>query len=146
MATNMFKKYSENLVREWDVPAGTASGTLVIHAVSNRVGVTLTGRGDTTKSQTLADGTVLSNIPAGGIGVRSTGATVAVDGSWLFPIATVANGSTAVGGTGTPAGTPVYRISASGLLTLVATGNTYVGRVDDSTIKNGIAPIQIGIV
>ena len=145
MATNMFKKYTESLVREWVVPVGTASGTLVQHAVSNRIGVTITGRGDLTKSQTNPDGTVLSGIPADGIGNKDTAATVAVDGSWLFPIATVVNGET-VAGAGTPAGTAVYRIIASGLLTLVVGTNVYVGRIDDGNIVGGIAPVQIGIV
>jgi len=146
MATNMFKKFTESLNREWDVPVGTLSGALVVEAGSLRVGVTVTGRGDSTTSKTLADGTVLSGIPAGGVGNRPTGAVVAVDGSWLFPVATVANGATSVNGTGTKKGVPVYRITATGLLTLVATGNTFVGRIDDGTIVGGVAPIQIGIV
>jgi hypothetical protein len=148
MATNVFKKYTESLVREWDVPAATLSGAAVLEAGSLRVGVTLTARGDVTASQTLPDGTTRSGIPAGGIGNRSTGATVAVDGSWIFTVATVANGSTAVGGAGTDKGTAVYAIVASGVitgLTLVSTDNTFFGRIDDGTIVGGKAPVQIGI-
>lgn len=145
MATNMFKKYTESLVREWDVPAGPLSGTVVIEANSNRVGITITGRGDATKSVTLPDGTVLSGIPAGGIGNRPTGATVAVDGSWLLPVATVVNGSTAQGGAGTKKGVAVYRVTADGTYSLVSTGGVLIGRIDDGTIVGGVAPVQIGI-
>lgn len=145
MAKNMFKKYTENLVREWDVPVGTASGAIVVDEVSGRVGVTITGRGDLTRSEELPNGQTLSGIPAGGVGNRPTGATVAVDGSWLFPVAGIANGSTAVGGTGTRAGTEVFLIVATKALTLVEGDNVSVGRIDDGTIVGGTAPIQIGI-
>lgn len=143
MATNMYKKYTESLTREWIVPSGTQAGTLVIHANSNQVGVTLTARGDSTKSYTTPQGYTISGIPNGGVGNKANSATVAVDGSWLFPVAGVANGDTSAGGSATPAGTPVYRTSA-GALNLTATGNTKVGYIDDGRIVGGVAPVLIG--
>jgi len=50
MATNMYKKYTESLTREWVVPSGTQAGTVVLHANSNQVGITLTARGDSTRA------------------------------------------------------------------------------------------------
>lgn len=144
MATNMFKKYTESKVEEWVVPTNTQSGTLVIEATSNRVGVTLTGSGDATRSETLADGTVLSGIKAGGVGNKPLGASVATDGSWLFPVAGAVAGET-VSGTGTAKGTAVYRITASGDLTLTEGTNVLVGRIDDCNIVGTRAAIQIGL-
>jgi hypothetical protein len=144
MATNMYRKYTEAKTEEWVVPAGTLSGTVVIEPVSARVGVTLTGRGDVTRSETLPDGTVLSGIPAGGIGNKPTAATVAVDGSFLFPVAGVTAGET-VAGTGTAKGTPVYRVTANGTLSLTNTAATYVGRIDDCNIVGTRAAVLIGV-
>lgn len=146
MATNMHKKYTESKTREWIVPAGTRSGDLVVNAQSGQVGVALTDRGGSTKSVTLPDGTTLSGIPSGGVGNKVGGAVVAVDGSWRFAVAGVTNGETGAGGAGTDEGTEVYRIAASGALTLTATGNTYVGVIDDGNIVGGVAPILIGAV
>lgn len=146
MATNMFKKYTEAKTREWAVPVGTQSGALVINGASGQVGVTLTARGDSTRSHTLPDGTVLTGVRNGGVGNKAGGAVVAVDGSWLYPVQGVTNGETGPGGAGTDTGTPVYRIAASGALTLTATGNTFVGSIDDGNIVNGTAPVLIGAV
>ena len=146
MATNMFKKYTEAKTREWVVASGTLSGALVIQANSGRVGVTLTARGDSTKSQTLPDGTTISGINIGGVGNKPNTATVAVDGSWLFAVAGVTNGdTTGAEAVATPAGTKVYRTSA-GALNLTVTGNTLIGYVDDGFIVGGVVPILIGAV
>lgn len=146
MATNMFRKYSEDRTEEWLVPTNTKSGTLVLEAASGRVGVTLTGSGDATTSEALPNGMTLSGIPAGGVGNKSLGATVAVDGSWLFPVAGVTAGET-VQGTGTAKGTKVYRVAATGALTLTvgtAPVNDTVGRIDDCNIVGTRAAILIG--
>jgi len=146
MATNMFKKYTEAKTREWVVASGTLSGALVIQANSGRVGVTLTARGDSTKSQTLPDGTTITGINIGGVGNKPNTATVAVDGSWLFAVAGVTNGdTTGAEAVATPAGTKVYRTSA-GALNLTVTGNTLIGYVDDGFIVGGVVPILIGAV
>jgi len=146
MATNMFKKYTEAKTRAWVVPVGTVSGALVLQANSGRVGVTLTARGDTTKSHTLPDGSIVTGINIGGVGNKPNTATVAVDGSWLFAVAGVANGdTTGAAAVATPAGTKVYRTPA-GALNLTATSNTLVGLVDDGFIVGGVVPILIGAV
>lgn len=143
MAENMFKKYTENLVREWEVPEGTKSGDLVIHPITSKPGVALTSRGDATVSKNLPGGLVLSGIPTGGVSNKPTAATIATDGSWLFKVTGVANGET-VAGAGTDQGTPVYRTSAK-TLSLTATDNDFVGIIDDGNIVDGVAPIQIGV-
>ena len=145
MATNMYKKYTESLVREWPVASGTQSGTVVLHPISNQIGVTITARGDSVRPNvTLPDGSILTNIANGGVGNKPGSATVAVDGSWLLTVATVVNGETGSGGAGTPSGTPVYRTTATGLYTLSATGGVRIGVIDDGAIIGGVAPVLIG--
>lgn len=143
MATNMFKKYTEGHTREWVVPVGTQSGALVLQAVSGRVGVTLTARGDAVRTRTLADGSILTNISTSGVGNKPTTAVVATDGSWLFPVATVVNGDSTAGA-GTPAGTQVFRVTATGALSLSNVAATLVGTIDDGFIIAGVAPVLIG--
>lgn len=145
MATNMYKKYTESKTREWAVPSGTQAGTLVINAQSGQVGVTLTARGDSTRAAGIP-GVTGGTIPNGGAGNKPGSATVAVDGSWLFTVAGVTNGDTGSGGAGTDEGTEVYRVAANGSLTTTASGNTFVGVIDDGVIVNGVAPVLIGAV
>lgn len=146
MATNMYKKYTESKCREWPVPAGTQAGTVVIHPLSEQVGVTLTARGDSTTAVNIP-GVTGGTVPNGGAGNKANSATVAVDGSWLFPVATAVNGDTnpETGTAGTPAGTAVYRTTA-GALTLTEGTNTPVGVIDDGVIVGGVAPVLIGAV
>lgn len=142
MADNMYKKYTEAKTREWEVGSNVQAGTLVI--VNDQIGVTLTASGGTTESDTLPNGdTLVHNI--GGRGNKPDAATVATDGTWLFPVAGVTDGET-VGGSGTAKGTKVYRVTADGSLTLTAGGNTLVGTIDDGAIVSGVAPVQIGAI
>lgn len=136
MATNMFKKYTESKNREWTVPANTQAGTIVVHAVSGQVGITLTARGDATQTVTLPGGGT-TTVNVGGAGNRPDGATVAVDGSWLLAV-TGASPST-------PPGTAVYR-TAGGAINLTASGNTKIGVIDDGVIVGNVAPVLIGAV
>ena len=147
MATNMYKKYTESKVREWPVPAGTQAGTVVLHPISNQVGVTLTARGDATRAAGIP-GVTGGTIPNGGVGNKANSATVAVDGSWLLTVATVVNGDTnpASGSAGTPAGTAVYRTTATGAYTLASAGGVKIGVIDDGVIVGGVAPVLIGEV
>ena len=147
MATNMYKKYTESKVREWPVPAGTQAGTVVLHPISNQVGVTLTARGDSTTAAAIP-GVTGGTIPNGGVGNKANSATVAVDGSWLLPVATVVNGDSnpASGSDGTPAGTAVYRTTATGAYTLASAGSVKIGVIDDGVIVGGVAPVLIGEV
>lgn len=145
MATNMYKKYTESKCREWPVPAGTQAGTVVIHPLSEQVGVTLTARGDSTTAANIP-GVTGGTVPNGGAGNKANSATVAVDGSWLLPVATVVNGDTnpETGTAGTPAGTPVFLVDADGTYALA--GDTQIGVVDDGVIVGGVAPVLIGAV
>lgn len=148
MATNMYKKYTESLCREWAVPSGTKSGQVVVHAISGQVGVALGDRGDATRAVNIP-GVTGGTVPSGMVGVRSGGATVAVDGSWVFPVTGVTNGDTGAGGAGTDEGTKVYAVVAGGVVTSLTTtvgSNTYVGVIDDGQIVGGSAPVKIGPV
>ena len=148
MALNAFKPDTQALRREWVVPTGTKSGDLVLHSVSGRVGVAITARGDSTFSQTLPDGSVLTAIANGGVGNEPTTAVCAVDGSWTYAVAGVTNGDS-VTGSGTRDGTKVYRVAATGALTLTvgsAPVNTLVAHIDAGFIVGGVAPVLIGIV
>jgi hypothetical protein len=106
----------------------------------------LTARGDHTRSQTLPDGSILTQIADGGVGNRTTTATVAVDGVWLFPVTGVTAGSTTGPNTpqGTPQGTKVYRTSG-GTLTLTSTSNTLIGEVADGRIVGTTTPVRVGL-
>ena len=147
MATNMYKKYTESKVREWPVPVGTQAGTVVLHPISNQVRVTLTARGDATRAAGIP-GVTGGTIPNGGVGNKANSATVAIDGSWLLTVATVVNGDTnpASGSAGTPAGTAVYRTTATGAYTLASAGGVKIGVIDDGVIVGGVAPVLIGEV
>jgi len=145
MATNMYKKYTESKTREWPVASGTQAGTVVIHPVSNQVGITLTARGDSTAAAGIP-GVTGGTIPNGGAGNKANSATVAVDGSWLLTVAGVTAGDTnpESGTAGTAAGTAVYKSASDGSYTLTASGNTKIGVVDDGVIVGTVTPVLIG--
>lgn len=145
MALNMYKKYTESKCREWPVPSGTQAGTVVIHPVSDQVGITLTARGDSTASVGIP-GVTGGTIPNGGAGNKANSATVAVDGSWLLEVDGVTDGDTnpETGTAGTAAGTAVFRVDADGSYALA--GDVQIGVIDDGVIVNGVAPVLIGAV
>lgn len=137
---------------EWEVPAGTLAGAVVIHNVSGRVGVTETARGDVTVSVTTPNGQTLSGTAEsfGFVGaVKSDAATVNVDGVFLLPVTGVTAGETVgAGQTGTPQGTAVYGTVSGGAvtgLTLTEGTNTFVGLIYDGRIIGTTAPVQIGV-
>lgn len=142
MAKNMYKKYTEAKTREWEVPAGTQAGDLVVHATSGQVGVALTARGDATVAANVP-GIAGGQVNVGGVGNKPEAATVAVDGSWVFEIEGADDGET-VSGTGTEAGTEVFQ--GSDAQTVSLTGSVSVGVVDDGAIVGGRGPILIGAV
>lgn len=118
MAMNMVHKYSKTEV--WQVGTNVAPGTAV-RSTTNQPGVTLTGSGDYVKSQVIGPYTV-SGIPAGGIGLPSGKATVAVDGAFRFPV---------TGATAATAGNTLVYITPAGVLTTANTaGNFKFGKVD----------------
>lgn len=149
MATNMYKKYTESLTREWIVPAGTQAGIAVVNAASpTAVGVTLTARGDSTRAADIP-GVTGGTVPNGGVGNRPGGAVVAVDGSWLFAVTGAVAGDTGAGGAGTDEGTKVYAVVAGGIVTSLTTtagANTFFGVVDDGVIVGTVTPVKIGVV
>lgn len=147
MAVNMYKKYTESKCREWPVPSGTQPGVIVLHPISNQVGITLTARGDATRTAGIP-GVTGGTIANGGAGNKSNSATVAVDGSWRLLVAGVTDGDTnpESGSAGTAAGTAVYRVTANGTYSLTAAGGTKIGVVDDGVIVDGVVPVLIGEV
>ena len=148
MAANMYKKYTESKTREWIAPAGTQSGEVVINAQSGQIGVALGDRGGETRAAGIP-GVTGGTVPSGMVGVRDGGVVVAVDGSFLLDVAGVTAGDTGAGGAGTDEGTEVYAIVSGGAVasfTLTASGNTYVGVIDDGVIVGGVAPVKIGPV
>ena len=141
----MYKKYTESKTREWPVEAGTQAGTVVLHPVSNQVGVTLTARGDSTTTANVP-GVTGGTISNGGVGNKANSATVAVDGSWLLTVDGAVDGDTnpETGTAGTPAGTAVYRVTADGTYSLTGTDAVQIGVVDDGVIVGGVVPVLIG--
>lgn len=137
MATNMIYKYDPKKTRERPVPAGTVSGAPLL--IETRPAVTLTARGDVTKTiPGIAGGITSITYKIGGAGNEPDSASVAFDGTWEFPVV----GAT----TSTANGVQVY-ITAANALTLTASGNTAYGFTDypKSYFKvAGIAAVRIG--
>lgn len=149
MATNVFRKLPGFRNEEWEVPAGTLANSVVINNVDGRPGLALTSRGDVTSSRTYA-GLTISGIETGGVGNKSNAATVGVVGyDALLTVTGVTAGET-VGATatGTPQGTAVYAVVASGAvtsLTLTAGSNVKIGVIADGNIIGTVAPVSIGV-
>src|SRR5690625_1339331 len=137
MAVNMFKKYTESLTREWEVPEGTRSGDYVVNAESGQVGVALTDRGDATGPANIP-GVTGGTVPTGGVGNKPTGAVVAVDGSWRFTIDGADDGET-VAGEGTAAGTPVFAGADAQKIALVCADQ--IGMIGEGRIVHGVVPL-----
>ena len=118
MALNMVHKYHKTEV--WEVGTNVPPGKAV-KSTTNQPGVTLTGSGDYTKSQVIGPYTV-SGIPAGGVGLKPTKATVAVDGAFRFPV---------TGATSATAGNTLVYLLTGGTLSLTsATGAIVFGKID----------------
>lgn len=151
MANTFFKKHTESLVREWEVPSGTQPFDIVVHAVSGEVGFALTARGDSTLTLTNIPGINSATIDNGGVGNQPNGAAVAVDGSIVVDINDATNGKT-LDGTGTPEGTPVWFVDKHTVTTIDPTDSganppvvgIRVGVIDDGHIIDNRGPIKIG--
>lgn len=132
MAKNSVFNDSENLRRTVYVGKGIAPGTPLIYG--GQPGVTITGSGDFTSTETATFGPLTIGVASkGGVGLHDGQATVAFDGS----IGAVVEGINSFDdaftvNTTTLARTPkpVY-ITAAGVLTTTATDNTFFGIVDD---------------
>lgn len=150
MALNIFRQYPGFRNEEWEVPANTQSGVVVIHNVDGRPGITLTARGDATSSVAIPGVGTVSAFPVGGVGNKPDAATVGVEGYDAILAVTGATAGETVGSTqtGTPAGTAVYAVVSSGAvtsLTLTASGNTKIGVVADGRIIGTNTPVSIGV-
>lgn len=146
MATNMFKKYTESLVRKLEVGDDVLGGTPII--INNRPGVTLADSGGSSRTKTTnLPGNITSvTYDSQGATFGPGEATVAFDGTWLFPVTGVTDGDTVPdSAAGTDEGTSVYLDPLDGSLTLTSTGNTFYGKIDAGAIVNGVAPVQIGV-
>src|SRR4051812_5987465 len=113
---------STDALREtWDVTTEVAEGTALVNI--DRPGVAYAPSGGHTRSTTLpAGGITISGVPDGGASLPPLKASVAVDGTWEFPVTGV-TGSTANG-------VKVYAVVASGRitsLTTISTSNTFFG-------------------
>lgn len=146
MAENMFKKYTESLVRVLEVGANVAGGTAII--INSRPAVTLASSGGTSVTETTnLPGSITSiTYEEGGAGYAANEAAVAFDGTWLFTVTGVSNGATVPDAeAGTNEGTAVYRDPDDGLLTLTSTDNVFFGKIDAGYISGGVAPVIIGV-
>lgn len=137
MATNLVYRNSDSQNRVEDLGKTLGSGVPEISKAGLPV-VTVTGSADYTKTDAKF-GMTLSGIPAGGVGLKAQEVTLAFDGTWEFAV----TGATSA----TAQGTKVYLITATGLLTTTAGGNTEYGYVDwppayDRT--RGLTPVRIG--
>ena len=146
MASNMFKKYTEALVRKVEVGTDVPGGTAIF--VNGRPAVTLadSGGSSVTKTTNLPGNITSITYDTGGVTYGEGEAAVAFDGTWLFPVAGVANGDTVPdSAAGTNEGTSVYRDPDDGALTLTSTDNVFYGKIDAGAIVGGVAPVQIGV-
>lgn len=120
-----------------EVPVGTA----LING--DRAGVAYTASGGYTSSETIA-GMAVSGIPAGGVGLDAKQVSVAIDGTYEFPVTGA--------GPSTDNGTKVYAVIASDKiteLTLTASTNTLWGVVNnpqDYVADSGFACVKIGVI
>lgn len=155
MTSNMYKKYSEDKTREWDVVASqlpaastpVAPGTIIKHVISGEIGITLTGSGEYAAAAGIP-GVTGGTIAAGGKGNKPKAAVVARDGSWLINVTGVTAGDTTLPsgapGRGTPSGTAVYQHNTTGDISLTSTSATKIGVVDDGVIVGTVTPVKIG--
>lgn len=129
--------FDRNKTREWPVPSGTPKGTAVI-GVGDQPAVTITNRGDSTNTKTLAGGYSVT-YPNAPVSVRTDSAIVAVDGSWAGPV----TGATSA----TVRNTLVYYVVADGTLTLTAGSNIKFGVTDnyEGKASASLTTIKIGV-
>lgn len=138
MALNKIFQSTEADHRERPVPANTQPGTPLLS--SGRPAVTLTARGDATRTSTtdLPGGLTSITYTNGGASNEDDKASVAFDGTWEFAV----TGAT----TGTANDVEVF-ITSGGTLTLTGTGNTHYGWTDyprDYRKEAGRAAVRIG--
>lgn len=150
MATNVFRKYAGFRNEQWEVPAGTLAGTVVINNTDGRIGLALTSIAGANATDTIGNTTITVAGGAGGVGNAPGAAVVGVEGyDALLTVAGVTAGETVgTGASGTAQGTAVYGIVSSGAITgytLTAGSNTKIGVIADGRIVGTVAPVSIGV-
>ena len=150
MAKNVYRKLPGFRNEQWEVPAGTLAGAVVINNTDGRPGVALTSIAGANASQVIGNMTITWAGVAGGVGNAPGSAVVGVEGyDFLLTVTGVTAGETVgTGATGTAQGTPVYAVVASGAvtsLTLTAGSNTKIGVIADGNIIGTVAPVSIGV-
>lgn len=148
MADNVYRKLPGFRNEQWEVPAGTLSGTVVINNTDGRPGVALTSVAGANATQTFGNITVTETGGAGGVGNAPGAAVVGVEGyDFLLTVEGVTAGETVgTGATGTAQGTAVYRLTASpNTISLTATGGEKIGVIADGNIIGTKAPVSIGV-
>ena len=139
MALNKIFQSTTKEHRERAVPSGTQPGTPLI--IGGRPAVTLTARGDATKTETdnLPGGLTSITYSNGGASNLPGSASVAYDGTWEFAV----TGAT----TSTASDVEVFLIN-DGTLSLTNSGDdTHFGWTDyprDYRKEAGRAPVRIG--
>lgn len=137
MAKNLVFNFTNEKVRERQVPSGTVAGTPLL--INTRPAVALTSRGDVQIAQTFGNLTITEAANAKGSGNLANSASVAFDGTFEF---------TGITGVTTSTGQDVaVYITSGGALTTTATSNTLFGYTDyprDYNKATGRAPVRIG--
>ena len=150
MATNVYRKLPGFRNEQWNVPAGTLSGDVVINAKDGRPGLALTSIAGANATQTIGNTTITQTGVAGGVGNAPGAAVVGVEGyDALLTVTGVTAGETVgTGATGTAQGTDVYAVVSGGKvtsLTLTVGSNTKIGVIADGNIIGTVAPVSIGV-
>lgn len=136
MATNLVYRNTDSQNRVEDLGKTLAPGTPALSKAGLPV-VAVTGSADYTRSEVLADGSTLSGIPAGGVGLEGQEVTLAFDGTWEFEV----DGATA----STAQGTEVFIDDATNELSLTGTDTFgYVDWTPDYDRTRGLIPVRIG--
>lgn len=137
MALNRIFKENDRDNRVRVVAAGVKAGTPLL--ADGKPAVALTNRGDVAAETIAINGGTPIVIARGGVGLADDEATVAFNGTFLFPVTGATAGDTANG-------VAVY-ITSAGALTLTEGTNTRYGVVDrpiDWTNVAGSLPVRIG--
>lgn len=137
MALNRIYAEDERNNRARVVPSDTVAGTPLL--IEDRPAVALTNRGDVPGASISINGGTPIVLARGGVGLADTEASLAFDGTFLFPVTGATDGDSAQG-------TVVY-ITSAGALTLTAQGNTRYGTVDRPIGFHNIAgslPVRVG--
>ena len=133
---------STDALREiWPVTAEVAVGTALMNGT--RAGVAYTPSGGHLAAAKVVGPITISGFPDGGVGLDALEVSVAIDGSYEFPIVGATNA--------TPNGTSVYVTVTNGIvqtMTTTATGAVYFGVINnpqDYDAPGAVGCVKIGV-